>query len=184
MKKHVYLTGFMGAGKSRIGRTLAGHWSWPYFDTDKIIETEAQKSVFDIFENDGENVFRLHEAKVISKVSEGLYPSIISLGGGALKVDENFSTITKTGILVYIKSAPEYIFERVKHNRKRPLLQVDEEDFEAALMHKIKKLLAEREHLYLKSDIIYKRDGMEPEEILPELTKRIEQIWDKTNEND
>jgi len=184
MKKHIYLTGFMGAGKSRVGRTFARQWNWPFYDTDSIIEKEVAKSVMEIFDTDGEDRFRLLEKEVIQKLATEVYPAIISLGGGALMDTENFKLINETGLLIYIKSAPEFLFERVHHTDKRPLLKVDRDaNFDENLLAKIKNLLKLREPVYLQSDIV-ERDGLEVEAIYQQLGEAIRQKWDTENETD
>lgn len=175
----------MGAGKSRIGRTLAKQWSWPFFDTDALIEKETGKTVMDLFEQDGEDHFRLLEKQVIKKFADEAYPAIISLGGGALMFPDNFKLIKQTGLLIYIKSAPEFLFERVKHTNKRPLLKIERDaQFEEKLLEKIKNLLDLREPVYQKADIVFERDGLEPEAMLLQLMQFIRQKWDAENEAD
>ncbi len=174
MKKHIYFTGFMGAGKSRVGRTLAAHWNWPYFDTDKVIEEETGLSVMDIFDQQGEAAFRAMETQTIRRLSAEAYPSIISLGGGATMTPENLKIIQETGLVIYIKSSPEYILQRVSHTNKRPLLKVDrEQPFKEALLQKIVTLLKEREPTYAQADIVVERDGLEPEAIVTILEKKL-----------
>ena len=185
MKKHIYLTGFMGAGKSRIGRTLAAEWDWPFYDTDALIEQKTGKVILDIFEDEGEPAFRNYEKEMILHLATEKFPSIISLGGGALMQPDNDELIRQTGLLIYIKSAPEYIFKRVHHTDKRPLLKVKrDQNFDTELMKEIRNLLAEREPVYALADIIYMRDGLEPEEIVPQLNILIRKKWKEKNEND
>ena len=185
MKKHIYLTGFMGAGKSRVGRTFARQWNWPFYDTDSIIEKESAKSVKEIFETDGEDLFRLLEKEVIKKLASETYPAIISLGGGALMDPENFNLIRETGLLIYIKSAPEFLFERVHHTDKRPLLKTDrDENFDKNLLTKIKNLLELREPVYQQADIVFERDGLKAEAIYRQLDESIRKKWDAEYETD
>jgi len=176
MKKHIYFTGFMGAGKSRVGRTLAAHWNWPYFDTDKVIEQETGLSVMELFELQGESAFRRLETETIRRLSAEAYPSIISLGGGAAMSAENRKIIQETGIVIYIKSAPEHILQRVSHTDKRPLLKVNrDKPFRDALLEKIKTLLKERKPTYEQADIVVDRDGLEPEAIVEILEKELKE---------
>ena len=185
MKKHIYLTGFMGAGKSRIGRTLAAEWSWPFYDTDALIEEETGQTIMKLFEEKGEPFFRQKETQVIGRISAEAYPAVISLGGGALMQKQNFKIIGETGLLIYIKSAPEKILERVEHSDKRPLLKVEkDEQFKNRLLNKIIEMLEQREPVYTRADIVYLRDGLDPEQIVPELNGLIRQKWEGLNEND
>jgi len=174
MKKHVYLTGFMGAGKSRIGRELKTIFSWSFYDSDNIIEDKAGKSIKDIFEQDGEPAFRQMEAECICSLSENAVPSIIALGGGALKDPKNLDIIKNSGIVVYIKSSPEAILERVKHSKKRPLLNNVEEP---VMLERISRLLGDRSTVYEQADIVFERDGLSLEDIVQNLYQEINRHW-------
>ncbi len=176
MRKHVFLAGFMGAGKSKIGKLLSKEFSWPFYDTDDEIEKRAGKSVKEIFDNDGEPVFRKIESEAVSLLSENSIPSIIALGGGALMDENNFQRIKANGILVYIKSSPEQIYERIKHSSKRPLLQQDEKE---KMLKRITDLLDKRSEVYEKADIVFNRDVLSLEDIVKNLYTEINECWDK-----
>ncbi|MBN2424378.1 MAG: shikimate kinase [Calditrichaceae bacterium] len=183
IKRHVYLSRFMGAGKSKAGRLLAGQLYCPFYDTDKWIEAKAGKKVKMIFEEDGETAFRDLESRSIKKLAKKRKPAIIALGGGALQRDENLAKIKESGLLIYIKSSPEQILQRVKNSKKRPLLSVEEgENSEALLLDKISKLLQSRENRYRQADLIVERDAMEIEELVEKLKEKITNYW-KDNEN-
>ncbi|MHB2153887.1 shikimate kinase [Calditrichota bacterium GD2] len=174
-KRHIYLTGFMGAGKSRIGRHLADLLNLPFVDTDQEIEKIVGKTVRQIFEEEGEAFFRKQEAEIVRQVSQHPAPRVVALGGGALNNSRSLENIHRSGIVIYLKSAPEAIFKRVAHSRKRPLLDVDEApDREAILIKRIEDLLQKRERLYLKADIIIDRDGLEAEQVAEHLLFQIE----------
>ncbi|MBD3225036.1 MAG: shikimate kinase [Caldithrix sp.] len=174
-KKHLFLTGFMGAGKSRIGRELSRKTGLPFFDTDKLIEEREKKSIKTIFDDDGEEFFRKLEKEIVQQMCRQPYPAIIALGGGALQNIENFRQATKSGIIIYIQSDPQFIFERIRHSNKRPLLNLPHADnYENLLMEKIRELLDKREHIYQKSDIVFNRDGMELELITDRLLELIQ----------
>lgn len=174
---HVFLTGFMGAGKSRIGKTLAKQFGYPFYDSDDLIEQNASKEIKAIFEEDGERQFRIIESKVIKKICLLKEPAVISLGGGAMQNENNFNLIEKYGISVYIASSPEAILNRVKHTSKRPLLNVGKgKNYEARLLKRITDLLNQRIPTYEKSDIIINRNGLELEEIVDLIYKKIQQF--------
>ncbi len=175
----------MGAGKSRIGRTLAAERNWPFYDTDTLIEEETGQTIMQLFEEKGEAYFRQKEAQAIGRVSAEAYPAVISLGGGALMQTENYQIIRETGLLIYIKSAPEKILERVARSDKRPLLKMPEDQqSKNRLLKKIIEMLEQREPVYAKADIVYQRDGLEPEAIVAELNTLIHLKWEAINEND
>lgn len=174
---HIFLTGFMGAGKSRIGKSLAEQYSYPIYDSDELIEESAGKAIKAIFDEDGETEFRVIESKVIRKLCLLKEPAIISLGGGAIQTDKNFDMIEKYGISIYISSSPEAILNRVKHTSKRPLLNVRKgKNYEARLLARITELLNKRIPTYEKADIIIDRDGLELEEIVEQMYIRIQQF--------
>ncbi len=172
MKKHLYLSGFMGAGKSRIGRELAALTDHPFYDSDKWIEEREGLTVREIFEQKGEAYFREAEKEALRHLAGRKEASIVALGGGAILDEKNRRLLKKTGTLVYIKTSPEAIFERVRHSKKRPLLTVAEgPGYEQALLQRIRQLLAEREPLYKEADVIIERDGLSLSEIVEAVLK-------------
>ncbi len=170
--KRIYLTGFMGSGKSTIGPILANVLGWDFFDLDKLIETELNDSVSNIFETHGELFFRQKENELLKKTAatENL---VLALGGGTLTTQENFEIIKKTGTSVYLKSSPEEIFRRLKFKVDRPLLKSESgmplPAYETKA--KISELLKKREQTYLQSDIIYLIDDMSVGKTVDDLVK-------------
>lgn len=176
-KKHIFLTGFMGAGKSKIGRLLAERLSLPFYDSDKLIEKEIGKNIQDIFSAEGENGFRKLESEQLRKLCKLEFPAVIALGGGTLNTPENFRLVSEHGISIYIKSSPEAILKRVKHTRQRPLLNVGAgPDFETRMYLKICELLEQREKIYTKADIIFDRDHIELGKIIEVLQQKINHL--------
>lgn len=116
----IFLIGPSGVGKTTVGRILARTMRLNFVDTDREIEKQANKSIVEIFESAGEEVFRNLESKVISECQnkKGL---VVSTGGGSILREENRS-VMRTGIVVYLYAAPEFIEERVKRSKNRPLL--------------------------------------------------------------
>ncbi len=177
-KKHIFLTGFMGAGKSRVGRYLAKRLNFPFVDTDKEIEEKTGKTVKAIFEDQGEQAFRKLEVETIRQLCDDPLPRVISLGGGALNNAQTFQRVHSTGIVIYLQSSPENILQRVKHTDKRPLLKVDEkQDRDAALLQRIRELLTQREPVYNQADIVVPRDGLEAEEVAEKILQQLNQFW-------
>jgi len=176
-RKHIYLTGFMGSGKSRIGKILAKKLCKDFFDTDDLIEGEYQKSVKQIFDMEGEQKFRESENKVIKRLSDQKGSIVISLGGGALVYIENQRIVQSTGILIYIKSGLEEIWQRVKNKTKRPLLlnegeMLNKEEF----MTHATILMDQRKNGYEKADIVIDRTGLEAEDIVDILITKIHEF--------
>lgn len=115
----VYLCGFMGCGKSHIGRQLAAAMDRKFVDLDKVIVDGEKMSIPEIFEKFGEPHFRTLEAKYIRELSDGY---IVATGGGALVNDETAAFARKSGLTVYINASFETCYERIKGDTNRPLV--------------------------------------------------------------
>ena len=164
----------MGSGKSRVAPLVANALNYPLFDTDKIIEYRTARSVNEIFSQQSEAVFREMELMLIRELIAGT-PSVISLGGGTLTTPAVRKIVRSSGITVYLRSAPEEIYERVKHRDRRPLLRTERDaDFEKNLMGKIHRLLAERKEIYEDADIVIERDGLQAEAVADLILKRLQ----------
>ena len=149
MKKHIFLTGFMAAGKTKVGGILASRLHLNFLDTDTLVEEAAGKPISRILEEDGEAAFRRLEHEVIRRALE-MSPSVISLGGGAVTREENRAILRGSGISVYLSASPETIFERVSRKTHRPLLAGLNEQ---QRMDRVRTMLAEREPYYRQADI-------------------------------
>jgi shikimate kinase len=134
----VYLVGMPGAGKSVVGRELAGRLGVPFVDLDAEIERDHEKSVSEIFEQLGEASFRAMEAAKLVDAS-GHDPSVVACGGGVVLEPANRITLRNTGTAIFLDVDIERLRERVSPARDRPLIR-NEGDLE--------KLLAERGPLY------------------------------------
>ena len=121
MKGNVILTGFMGTGKTTLGKLLATELGRPFVDIDKKIEDETKLSIPKIFERYGEEHFRELERLAVKELSEkrGL---VIATGGGTVKDAENVRLLKSSGIIVCLTCSPEEIFLRTARRGERPLL--------------------------------------------------------------
>ena len=142
---NIALVGFMGTGKTSAGKLAAKKLDLKYVDTDEEIEKQAGITVSEIFSNFGEPYFRDLETKTIKEISKG-GGQVISCGGGAVLRDENIKNLKVGSIVVCLSASPEAIFERIKHETHRPLLQVPDPK------KRIRELLAERAPHYAKAD--------------------------------
>jgi len=177
MDRHIFLTGFMGSGKTTIGKKMSERTGWPFYDCDQEIERHAGRSIPEIFKQDGEHQFRLYERQMITDLVMLEQPTVIALGGGALLVPENLTKVKQYGRLIYLKSNPDQIWSRIRLNRHRPLLIngqniLSEEEF----MRKMSDLMMEREKGYLCADVIIDRDGREAEEVVNLILERLATI--------
>lgn len=157
--QRIYLTGFMGSGKSTIGPILANTLGYDFVDIDKAIERQTGKTVKEIFKEHGEEYFRTLERALI----QGLVSRdhmVISLGGGTIVDPVNFPVIHESGILVYLKTAPDQLYKRLHHKSDRPILVDIAGDrlSEEALRLRIKELYAHRVQFYEQADIIISTD--------------------------
>jgi len=169
MAKNIVLTGFMGSGKSTVGKILARKLKRKVVDTDDVIEKEAGMRISEIFKNFGEEHFRELEKKAVKKVSK-LEKHIIVTGGGAVLKKENLENLRKNGIIVYLHAAPEIIYDRIKNEKHRPLLNVENP------VKRIRELLEFRAPLYADHDIEIDTSKFAPEEVAEEILEKIEKM--------
>ncbi len=152
----IYLTGFMGCGKSSIGLILANTLGWKFIDLDDEIIKSEKMSITEIFKIQGESVFRDIEARELHKM-ENSNRVIVALGGGAILRESNIDLMKATGKLIYIKASPEKIYSRLKLKTNRPLFQTADNLImtkENAIL-KIRTMMNEREKYYLLADLIF-----------------------------
>ncbi|WP_274377591.1 shikimate kinase [Desulfotruncus arcticus] len=144
-RKNVVLIGFMGTGKSTLGRQLARRIGYDFIDTDLAIEEVTGKTVEKIFRKDGPIRFRSEENLLARKLSvrSGL---VIATGGGMVLNSENVNLLKQNGVLIGLKAEAEIIFSRVRNKRRRPLLR------RGNLRENVERLLREREGAYDAAD--------------------------------
>ncbi len=158
ISKNIYLIGFMGAGKTSVGRILAEKLRLEYCDLDELIEAECGKTISSIFSDHGEAFFRELESKTLRSVSQN-GGQIVATGGGVVLRQSNWKIMKEEGITIYLKASPDVLWNRIKNDTSRPLLQV-EKPFE-----KVRELLSLRMPLYEKADIVIETENKSPENI-------------------
>jgi shikimate kinase len=137
----IALVGLPGSGKTTIGRQLSRRLSLPFVDSDALIEQRLGCSIREFFEREGEQRFRDIEESMIDELS--LSPaSVLSTGGGAVLRENNRLRLRERCRVIYLRSSPEEVFRRLRHDRNRPLLQV------ADPLQRLKDLFADRDALY------------------------------------
>jgi shikimate kinase len=119
----VSLIGLPGSGKSTVGRQLARRLQLPFFDSDQVIEQQLGCSIRAYFEREGEAMFRDVEEAVIDRLTLST-PCVLSTGGGVVLRASNRQHLHDRGQVVYLKSSPDELFRRLRHDVNRPLLQV------------------------------------------------------------
>lgn len=164
---NLILTGFMGTGKSTLGRLLAHTMGFRFCDTDKIIQQKTGRSIPEIFASNGEAAFRELEKQCVAEwLPEG--KSVISTGGGIVTIPGIAAALRSRGIVVALFASPKVILERTACGKNRPLLRTDGDPLEH-----IRALLAAREQAYMNSGINVFTDGRS----LGELGLIVERIY-------
>lgn len=150
-KENIVLIGFMGSGKSTVGRELHQRLGYPLDDMDHIIEQRAGKPITQIFADEGEEVFREMETSLLRELSAAEGPGrIISTGGGVVGREANRELIKQLGYVVWLDAPMKVILDRTRKNRTRPLLQTeDPEEKICTLMEQRRPLYQESAHLKL-----------------------------------
>jgi len=166
---HLIFIGFMGSGKSSIGRGLSYKLKRAFCDTDKMIEEMEKMTVSEIFGQKGEKYFRGLETQVLRDIRSDLSPKIYSLGGGTPVQMQNQPLIKKCGTVVYLRISPEQVYERLKGDTKRPLLQCSDP------LSKIKELIAVRSPAYERcADIIVDTGDTERDDVMKDVLRKLE----------
>ena len=170
---NLVLIGFMGTGKSAVGRTLARRTGWQHLDTDKEIERACGKTIPQMFVEDGEEAFRARETMFLSSLALSEAENLIlSTGGGTPLRAENAALLTQIGTVVWLHVAPSAILSRVAHSlHERPLLAAHQ----ANPLERIESLLQVREPVYaaLADMILETSDCADSEEGAARLMNRL-----------
>jgi len=163
--KNIVLIGFMGTGKTTIGRLLASRLGRPFVDCDKKVEYESGMTVREIFEHYGEGFFREKEEDVIAKLSR-YHNAVIATGGGVALSDASMRRLKRNGVLIALTASVETILERTGRRTTRPLLL----DF-SLREQVVNRLLHEREELYQKADFSIDTNSNSPQYVIAEIMR-------------
>jgi shikimate kinase len=158
--RSIVLVGMMGAGKSSIGRRLAGKLGIPFIDADTEIENAAGMTIPEIFDKHGEPYFRAGEKRVIARLLDN-GPQVLATGGGAVMDQSTRDLIHIKGISVWLKADLDVLLKRTKRRNDRPLAE------------KIKDLLPQREPVYSMSDIVVQSRDEPHETIIDEIIAKL-----------
>lgn len=162
----IYITGFMGAGKTTVGRELSVKWNVPVIDTDEYLEQTLKKKITCIFQEEGEGAFREYESKILRSLPT--QNVIITTGGGIVIKEENRKWMKERGKVVYLYCDPVKIAERLKHDTTRPL-------FNQADINSFIELFHSRQPFYQEADIIIDTTNRQPADIAEEIEKMIKE---------
>lgn len=166
----IILIGYMGAGKTTIGKTLAKRLNVPFYDLDWYIETRMRKKVKQIFDERGEEGFRIIEKNMLHEAAE-FENVVLACGGGTPCFFDNMDYMVGQGDVVYLRGTPDVLFRHLKMGKGvRPLLlgKSDEE-----LLEYIKENVQKREEFYTKANHIIDIPCMEDEDRIQETTDKI-----------
>lgn len=169
--QNVFLVGMMGAGKSTAGRLLARRLKRPFHDTDQEVERRCGVTIPVIFEIEGEAGFRVREAMVIDELT-GLVDVVLATGGGAVLAAENRRHLAARGTVVYLHAPPAALYERVRHDRNRPLLAT------ADPRARLYELYAQRDPLYREiADLVVETGRQSVQNLARQLLGRLRDEW-------
>lgn len=164
MKENVILIGFMGVGKTSLGKLLAGKLGRAFIDLDEKIERDAQLTIPQIFEKYGEKHFRELEKAAVKEVCQRRN-IVIATGGGTVKDAENMQLLKESGVVICLTTEPEEIFRRTVKRGERPLLDGGGNE----RLETIKKMLAERDKFYSQADFKIDTTEWSPLQIVNEI---------------
>ena len=172
MNKNLILTGMMGVGKSTIGANLAKKLGFTFLDIDKIIETEEECSINQIFKSKGEIYFRKIENDITLQKLKKIN-SVISLGGGAFLNNSIRKYVKKNSVSFWLDINMSELIERLGRNKKRPLL------YKKNLNDTVKQIYLERKKTYNEANYKIKCDALKLEEIVNKILKFYEKSGNK-----
>lgn len=173
---NIILIGYMGSGKTTVGKRLAEVCSVPkkyiFVDTDELIVQQQQRSINEIFATDGELAFREMETELLKQlITEKSKNMILSTGGGMPVKEENRSLLSVLGTVIYLKANPQTIYTRIKDDTTRPLLQCENP------MTKITEMITQRNPIYEASaSMIVDTDKVSHSEVVNEIIRRMKTI--------
>jgi len=162
--KNIVLVGFMGTGKTAVAKLLARRLKMHYVCVDDLIEKHEGHPITDIFSASGEEYFRKIESEIIRDISDKS-GQVIDAGGGAVLKEENVKNLKKNGILVCLTATPDVIYDRIKSQGTRPLLNVLEPK------KKIQELLLKRAQYYAKADFTIDTSDLTVEQAVEKIKK-------------
>lgn len=165
--RHIILIGFMGAGKTTVGKTMARSLGYMFFDTDQLIEEKTGMKISRIFAEMGEEKFRSLETEILGDNWTERENWILSVGGGLPLREENRTLLKSIGTVVYLRVRPDTVLNRLKGDTSRPLLAGDR------VKERVEELMAYRSPLYEKAaDFAVNADGKRPRDIAQEILER------------
>lgn len=165
----VSLIGFMGTGKSIVGKLLAPELGVGYLDTDQLIEEREGRSIPEIFDREGEDYFRELETEVLTEILHNREHFVLSTGGGIVLASKNRRLLKSGTFPVLLEAAPTVIYNRIKGDQHRPLLNVEDP------LQEIRQLLTVRHQYYHEFKYALDTGNRSPEEIVDLIQEKLKE---------
>ena len=172
-QKSIALIGMMGAGKTSVGRLLAHKLGLPFIDADSEIEAAAQATIAEIFERDGEAVFRSGERRVIARLLDGPR-CVLATGGGAFMAAETRDKIRDRAISIWLRADLDLLTRRIGRRRDRPLLN------QGNPRETLARLLVQRNPVYAEADIVVESGDETPDQVAERVIAALRAFSDAT----
>ena len=163
---NILLTGFMGAGKTTVGKKLSKRLGYFFIDTDREIEKEQGCTISEIFNYGGEICFRDLETNMLQQL-QSKQNLVIATGGGMVMRQENRNLMQNLGTRVYLKVGLEELIRRLKKDKKRPLLQ------KARPIERITEMLEQRKSIYEEAECIVDTTDLSPQQMVSEIIRKL-----------
>ena len=172
---HIVIIGFMGSGKTRVGKRMAQEYGLPFIDVDRVVTKKMNLTISEIFQRFGEPYYRALETLVIKELTNDKERKVISLGSGLPIQEQNQKYLKDLGTIIYLKGSLETLKKRLEAGSNNPLLEGDDRE------DKIKKLLKQRDPVYAKYADIEVITGVKPFEALIEEIKEKLEAFEKNS---
>lgn len=168
-RRNIILCGFMGAGKSSVGKRLAAIVGYDFLDLDTVIEAEAGMPISEIFSTQGEPAFRALESRMVRSL-EGRTGYVIAAGGGTIVDQQNLETLKRIGVVITLTADPQVILSRISRKDERPLLR------EGNKLERICTLMEQRAQAYGKADIVVDTSSASIDEVVKLVAGRLQEF--------
>jgi len=171
----VYLVGMMGVGKTTVGELLAQELGYQFFDTDTLITQVSKKSISDIFAEEGEEVFRSIESRVLGEISS-YTRLVVATGGGIVMARQNWSYLQQ-GLVIWLDAPTSLLMERLQSDRTRPLLQTPNPE------QRLQEIFQQRQVMYAQADLKISLTDLQTQDIITaKIIELIPTVLRKTND--
>ena len=167
---NIVLAGFMGSGKTTVGKLLAKRLGWQFIDTDEEVEKLTKTSIQDLFLLSGEETFRAIEHDVVWAASQ-LDHAVISIGGGALLHPDSVADLKKNGFLIWLRVCPHTILKRIPDTTSRPLLNAKHPTCS------IHRLICQRRATYENCRLAIRTDKLTPQQVSDQIIQEIQHVY-------